>query len=555
MKNRSKLIAFPFYLVVFFIFLFTHSVKSLDHTDFTDEKRSRNFLQKKISGFKNSLVYALKEIIVPHFRFHSMRKTHLIGLGGLLMSSVAYTLLSQEEHLPLTKQPEIAVIGAGLSGLTMGYRLKQKGYENFSIYEAKPRVGGRVHSVYVKNSEGGYSIAELGGHNITDGGEAKHFLTLAHELGLEIEEDPYCLSRGFYADGKLYNSKEILRTCGFSQEDIQKILSTLPPSSHSMRDVIDHVFKENLLLKRIFTYHVGSYEGLPTKDLAIFHNIETFKLFLPGGKATFQEPTGTDEPFLFKYIKGGNSKLPLTLSRMLEGKVFLNKALRKVSRHKKRIKLEFTDGTVVMCDKLILSTPCSTFKNITWEGDIIPKEKLNAIQRVQYGANAKVVVPLGPRLKQPTYSSVTAEHIGTLENNDRKLLMFFTDGIWGASLIQNLTRYYPFMAEMVEANYGRQENFGLTPVTASEEAYKRYDQPVIKSWFEDPYAQGSYSAIGNVLGSKFLEQVNFKNTRFKSMFTPINNQIFFIGEHTSIIEEMGSMEAAVESAERLAQLF
>ena len=39
------------------------------------------------------------------------------------------------------------------------------------------------------------------------------------------------------------------------------------------------------------------------------------------------------------------------------------------------------------------------------------------------------------------------------------------------------------------------------------------------------------------------------------MFEPIDDQIFFIGEHTSIIYEIGTMEAAIESAERTAKLF
>eukprot|EP01037_Dinobryon_pediforme_P013252 gene13252-13360_t len=189
----------------------------------------------------------------------------------------------------------------------MGHRLKQKGYQNIAVYEAKSRVGGRVHTVYVKNNDGTYSMAELGGHSITD---------------------------GFYANGKLYDSKELLRTSGFTQEKLSEILQTLPPSACSMADVIDYVFAENPLLKRVFTYHVGSYE----------------------------------------------------------------------------------------------------------------------------------------------------------------------DGVWGKSLNKNLKHYYPSITEMVEANYGKQQDLQSEPVTVSEELYSRYDKPIVKSWAEDPYAQGSYSAVGTMLG-------------------------------------------------------
>ena len=79
------------------------------------------------------------------------------------------------------KSPKIVVIGAGLSGLTCAYRLQEKGFD-VSVYEAHNRVGGRVFTVSVD----GY-LAELGGQNIFDGGEAENMLSLIEELGLETE--------------------------------------------------------------------------------------------------------------------------------------------------------------------------------------------------------------------------------------------------------------------------------------------------------------------------------------------------------------------------------
>jgi monoamine oxidase len=59
-------------------------------------------------------------------------------------------------------QPQIAVVGAGLAGLTCAYRLKQAGY-NATIYEANPdRIGGRCWSMKFANGQ----IAEHGGELI-----------------------------------------------------------------------------------------------------------------------------------------------------------------------------------------------------------------------------------------------------------------------------------------------------------------------------------------------------------------------------------------------------
>lgn len=45
----------------------------------------------------------------------------------------------------------VLIIGAGLSGLLTAYRLQQKGIP-FKILEARPRIGGRINTVYTVNS-------------------------------------------------------------------------------------------------------------------------------------------------------------------------------------------------------------------------------------------------------------------------------------------------------------------------------------------------------------------------------------------------------------------
>ena len=44
-------------------------------------------------------------------------------------------------------QPQIAVVGAGLAGLTCAYRLKQAGL-NAQVYEASMRLGGRCWTIH-----------------------------------------------------------------------------------------------------------------------------------------------------------------------------------------------------------------------------------------------------------------------------------------------------------------------------------------------------------------------------------------------------------------------
>ena len=54
----------------------------------------------------------------------------------------------------------IAIIGAGPTGLAAGYRLRELGYRNFTIYEARDKVGGLASS---ETSRNGF-IYDIGGH-------------------------------------------------------------------------------------------------------------------------------------------------------------------------------------------------------------------------------------------------------------------------------------------------------------------------------------------------------------------------------------------------------
>jgi cation diffusion facilitator CzcD-associated flavoprotein CzcO len=48
--------------------------------------------------------------------------------------------------VPSKSRGPVAVIGAGLAGLTAAYRLQQRGFD-VTVFEARDRVGGRVWTV------------------------------------------------------------------------------------------------------------------------------------------------------------------------------------------------------------------------------------------------------------------------------------------------------------------------------------------------------------------------------------------------------------------------
>ena len=75
----------------------------------------------------------------------------------------------------------IIIIGAGLSGLLIGYRLKKEGIP-FKIIEARDRIGGRIHTVSSANS----TPVEMGATWF--GNNHRHLKDLLNELGITYFE-------------------------------------------------------------------------------------------------------------------------------------------------------------------------------------------------------------------------------------------------------------------------------------------------------------------------------------------------------------------------------
>ena len=70
-----------------------------------------------------------------------LRRTAIVGVAG-----AAALTVDRSTGVRAATAPRIAVIGAGLAGLTCAYRLQQAGYAA-TVYEASDRVGGRCWTI------------------------------------------------------------------------------------------------------------------------------------------------------------------------------------------------------------------------------------------------------------------------------------------------------------------------------------------------------------------------------------------------------------------------
>ena len=245
------------------------------------------------------------------------------------------------------QSPRIIVIGAGIAGLTAAYRLHQKGYA-VDVYEARSRVVGRILSAYVNGV-----IAELGGENLADGGEAINVSALAKELGVPLEYTSRLFGHAFHHNGISSSMEDAIREYHFDPALLKEQLSALEKTSASMQEVLDQLFTSNEALKKYLSTRLAAYEGAPADQLSSAY-IETLYQMLQGGLCAAHQ----SKEILRIHICRGNSKLTQALADKLQDRVHLNMPVVAVAKNEQdQYEIRFKDGSKAKADILLFAIP------------------------------------------------------------------------------------------------------------------------------------------------------------------------------------------------------
>lgn len=166
-------------------------------------------------------------------------KTNKNLLKTLIIIGLTFTTIT-------ALQAKVAVIGAGLAGLTASYNLDNKGFD-VELYEARERPGGRVHSAILEHADGTTTITELGAQNIGYGGDAEHLLALAEMLGLKIETQYISTGIEFHDETGHSNLYDSVRADPLNAENLHQQIQALRANSEldSLQDAIDIIFPED----------------------------------------------------------------------------------------------------------------------------------------------------------------------------------------------------------------------------------------------------------------------------------------------------------------------
>ncbi len=454
-------------------------------------------------------------------------------------------VFSNTSNFSFADSPKVIVIGGGIAGLTAAYRLHQQGMD-VNLYEARNRVGGRILTVEINER-----MIELGGRNINDGGTATNLNRLIGEFNLEQTLSRVYLKHSYFNGTDLIPISEILSGRDLSPGPLRKKLEELASTCSNIKEILQDLFDPNDPLYKILAARMASYEGGPIEALSPLY-IETLFHMLQGGVCSVHQKSEDEDAHIdLVTIAGGNARLPQKLGDVLGSKLHLNMPLTKVSKNtKNRFSLTFEDKTEVEADLLILAIPCSVYGSISFENGIIPEKKLKAMQNIQYGTNAKIMVPF---TEVSSTTGIVSDESTCFFDCVQQMLTIYYIGASSSFSPLTIANSYMQTYPMIKQGFESCPLF-TSPTYAKDEANLSYEGVVGYSWPNDPYAKGSYSYIASSQEDILTATTEEHGEIFKTLFAPIHDNLYFVGEHTSILFDVpGTMEAACESGERVAR--
>ena len=417
----------------------------------------------------------------------------------------------------------VGIVGLGAAGLRAAMLLEAAGV-TVSLYEARNRLGGRIHTV-----RKGKTVYDAGGEWL----DADHRLSLALLQELGIEPDPTsswpnkvsyegqdCWGDTLWGDAL----EDDLRVEAAARE-MCRDLDRVPWRNGHRREwdarTLADFLRENTNSKRGLWWVWANYRSDEGDDPE--------RISLLGWLCGYLHYLDRDSHAMSAYrVPGGMSTIIDGMACRLDAKPHLGSVLHRVRQDGKSVCLQF-DTHEVEVDRAILTLPPPALERIVFE-PALNGGKRCAIEACGMSRAIKIVWEFDRawwRDEGWNGSLLCTGPLQQLWDGSRGEAAILTAYICGEDASSLLAQASPFEAATKELT-------ALFP-----QAKEHYLRGWVHDWIADPFAGGAYSHLAPGYTLAFMEHIGARE-----------GKIHFAGEHAGT--RTGFIEGSFESAERVA---
>ena len=456
-----------------------------------------------------------------------------LGLGlsaGLVMPQFLLSCKKDDPGPEVSFDGTVAVIGAGAAGLYAADILRAKGIKVI-VLEASSQAGGRIKSLRNQTNIPSQSIAdfpvELGAEVISGsdsiwGNIIKNLNVPTADLGIATNQfilDKLAKSESDWAGDPDFNA-------------VKSFVSALPNFSgagETMKSAAGVSERAQALLNS----QTGNYYGSSSDKVGANGIAEGLGLLKHDNKLLTLK---------------ANPMQDLLLSRfdLIVPEVQFNTPVKSINYGGELITITDKSGNTIEANKVIVTVPLSILKSggISFS-PALPGEMTSAFGKFEMDASLRVVLDFKKNFwgestgfiwggtEGPQYFSA-----GAGRSEFYRTLSITINGAKAAELSALGADLVPKLIEELDSVYSNQATLYIRRDLATNQILS-----IVQDWSKEEYIKGGVS----------YPLANGTNADRANMGKAINGKVFFAGEATDVIGDAGTINGALNSAERVAE--
>ena len=306
-----------------------------------------------------------------------------------------------------TRRADVAIVGAGFSGLTAARELERKGHSTI-ILEARDRVGGRVYAADIAADE----VTERGG--TFAGPTQDHMLQLAAKLGIGLFETYNTGENLYIANGQRQRFSDTSPTGSAPFDpvllpDLALIVTDLNEKSKEVpvdapwsaaqaaewdAKTLAQYIDENAssdAFKQLATLACRPIFGAESREVSLLYTL--FYIASSGNEeniGTFERNFNTRNGAQMYRFEGGSQRISDKLAKKLRRQLFLKSPVRRIEQDKHGVTVH-SDRVNVKAQHVIVAVPPILTGKIDYEPGL-PDDRVELIDHYPQGTLTKAAV-------------------------------------------------------------------------------------------------------------------------------------------------------------------